>query len=142
MSVSFSSLDVQFRTKDVNKKKQWLQALAKLHGKEIGNLAIYWCSDSYMLESNNKYLSHNYYTDILTFDNSDETPGLVSGQLLISVDTVKSNSLLYSQKFHVEQLRVVAHGLLHLLGFDDHKPEDIVMMRKMEEIAINLYGIL
>ncbi len=141
MAVCFSSLDVDFRAKDVKRKKLWLEKLAKLHGKSLGDLSINWCSDSYMLSANKEYLSHDYYTDILTFDNSDETPGFVSGELLISIDTVRSNSQLYNQKFHVEQLRVVAHGLLHLLGYNDHAENDILMMRKMEEIAINLYDL-
>lgn len=141
MSVSFNNLDVDFKLNCVKKKKIWLENIAKLHGNNLGDLLINWCSDEYILSINNQFLSHNYYTDIITFDHSDRTPGLISGELLISVDTVRSNSILYKQKFHVELLRVMSHGLLHLLGFDDHNDEDIRVMRLMEDLSIRLYEI-
>ena len=141
MSVIFNNLDVDFHPKELTRKKIWLENIAKLHGKTLGTLSINWCSDDYILGVNKQFLSHDYFTDIITFDNSDETPGLISGELLISVDTVRSNSVSYNVGFHVELLRVMSHGLLHLLGFDDHNEDDVKLMRMMEDISINLYDI-
>lgn len=141
MSIVFNSLDVNFTPREILKKKVWLNNIAKLHGKNIGFLSINWCSDDYILKVNNEFLHHNYYTDIITFDNCEDTPGLISGELLISIDTVRSNSGIYNVKFHVELLRVLSHGLLHLIGFNDITESDVNLMRLMEDISINLYDI-
>jgi len=142
MAIIFNNLGVKFSPSEIRKKRDWLMTIAKLHGRSIGELSINWCSDDYILNINKQFLQHDYFTDIITFDLSDETPGLVSGELLISIDSVRSNSAIYNTKFHVELLRVMSHGLLHLLGFDDHSDVDIKIMRLMEDISINLYDTI
>lgn len=96
----------------------------------LGDLSLVFCSDEYILDVNKSYLNHDYYTDIITFDYSDSV--VVSGDLIISVDTVKSNSFQYGVSFQEELFRVVIHGCLHLCGFGDKTPDDEVRMRNME----------
>lgn len=95
-----------------------------------GDISLVFCSDEYILEANRTYLQHDYFTDIITFDYSEGT--VVSGDLLISIDTVLSNSVLYNVDFKEELFRVVIHGLLHLCGLGDKEEEEIALMRSKE----------
>lgn len=102
----------------------------------IGDINIVFCNDDYLLSLNNEYLKHNYYTDIITFDYTHNN--LLSGDLIISIDTVKENSLLYETTFRDELNRVIIHGILHLMGYKDYTKEEKVEMRKMEDLALSL----
>lgn len=100
------------------------------YGVLFGDVSLVFCSDSYILDVNKTYLDHDYFTDIITFDYSEQ--GLLSGDLIISLDTVRSNSVLYTVSFFDELYRVLIHGLLHLCGFNDKSDEDILEMRARE----------
>lgn len=102
----------------------------------IGNINIVFCSDDYILSINNQFLKHNYYTDIITFDYSHNN--LLSGDLIISIDTVKENSLLYGTTFREELNRVIIHGILHLMGYKDCTKQEKEEMRKKEDLALSL----
>lgn len=102
----------------------------------IGNINIVFCSDDYILSINNQFLKHNYYTDIITFDYSHNN--LLSGDLIISIDTVKENSLLYETTFREELNRVIIHGILHLMGYKDCTKQEKEEMRKKEDLALSL----
>ncbi|MFA5641243.1 MAG: rRNA maturation RNase YbeY [Bacteroidales bacterium] len=102
----------------------------------IGNINIVFCSDDYILSVNNQFLKHNYYTDIITFDYSHNN--LLSGDLIISIDTVKENSLLYETTFREELNRVIIHGILHLMGYKDCTKQEKEVMRKKEDLALSL----
>jgi rRNA maturation RNase YbeY len=116
----------------------WLDQLASIHGHSIQDLNIIFVSDEELLVMNRQFLNHDYYTDIITFDLGTEKKS-VSGELYISLDRVKDNAVTLGQKFYSEFIRVVAHGLLHLIGFQDKKSEQIVEMRACENDAIALY---
>ncbi len=116
----------------------WLDQLAAHHGCLIRDLNIIFVSDEELLVMNRQFLNHDYYTDIITFDLGTENKS-ISGELYISLDRVKENAVTLGQKFNSELIRVVAHGLLHLIGFQDKKSEQIVEMRACENDAIALY---
>ena len=105
--------------------KLFIIQLFEKEGKSIKSLDIIFCSDEYLLDINNKHLQHDYYTDIITFDLSDPTSTLITGEVYISIDRVKDNALSLHTKFSTELLRVIFHGVLHLCGYKDKTPKDI-----------------
>jgi rRNA maturation RNase YbeY len=116
----------------------WLDALARQYGRSIAELNIVFMSDEELLKINQQFLQHDYYTDIITFDNGT-TDQLIMGELYISLDRVRDNAKTMGEKYQSELLRVVAHGVLHLIGYQDKKSEQIVEMRACESDAISLY---
>ena len=114
----------------------WLSNVASHEGFDLGEITLIFCSDTYLLEMNKKHLDHDYYTDIITFDYSEDT--MLSGDLFISVDRVKENAIENGVMFHVELNRVVVHGTLHLMGYNDKSDEDQKQMTKMEDWALGL----
>ena len=111
--------------------------LIHLENKKLGELALLFCTDEYMLKMNKEHLNHDYYTDILTFDYCMENS--VSGDLLISWDTVQSNALKYKVDKQTELKRVVFHGILHLCGYNDKTKEEIQLMRSKENEYLEKY---
>ena len=109
----------------------WLKACASEEGYTLGDIAIVFCSDEYLLDINRKYIKHNYFTDIITFDYSES--GRLSGDLLISIDSVMDNAVHFSTGFEQELRRVMIHGILHLAGYDDHSEEEQKIMRAKED---------
>lgn len=114
--------------------RAWLKAVAQEHGKRIGNLCYLFCDDAYILEANRQYLGHDYYTDIITFDTSEGDR--ISGDLLISLDTVETNAELVGVSYAEELHRVIIHGVLHLCGYGDKTPEEEQRMRQLEDDAL------
>lgn len=134
--IRFFSEDVCF---DFNQKlltKRWLNLVAEAEHRNIGDINIIFCSDPYILDINIQYLQHDYYTDIITFDYCEGV--VLSGDLFISIDSVRDNSSEFSSSFNDELNRVIVHGLLHLIGYDDHKDEDIAVMRSKEDFYLCL----
>lgn len=115
--------------------KSWIDNIVKSYGLKLGNLCYIFCNDDYILDINRQYLQHDYYTDIITFDYSED--GIVSGDMFISVDTVLSNSHLFNSKYNTELNRVVIHGVLHLCGIKDKSDEDAKIMREAEDRALS-----
>ena len=128
--VNYFFEDTDFVFKKRRECNAWLKAVAESEIKKLGSINIIFCSDNYILDINKKYLHHDYFTDIITFDYCEGK--LLSGDLFISVDSVKENSITYNTEFAQELLRVIVHGLLHLIGYDDHTPEDQSQMRDKE----------
>lgn len=116
----------------------WLQTVASLEQHPIIDLNYIFCSDSYLLNINQEFLQHDYYTDIITFNNSDVSSYL-EGDIFISIDRVQENSTLLHIDFFEELLRVIIHGLLHLLGYDDTTPSSKEIMRQLENKYLLLY---
>jgi len=117
---------------------RWLREVARRAGRRIGDMSVVFCSDPYLLGVNREYLGHDYYTDIITFDYC-EGDDVLSGDLMISVDTVRANAAEYGAASFEEELdRVIVHGLLHLIGFDDHTDEQRKEMRAQENAALEL----
>lgn len=116
---------------------EWLSDVVRSEGSVLGEITIVFMNDNELLEYNKEYLKHNYYTDIITFDYTE--PGVVSGDLLISIDRVRDNASSLSQSFINELHRVCVHGVLHLLGYKDKTPEDQKDMRAKEDLYLNKY---
>lgn len=113
----------------------WLVAVAAGHGKAIEQLSYIFCSDPYLLLVNKQFLGHDYYTDVITFPYEAEA-GYVSGDVFISVDRVSDNAEQYKVSMEEELYRVMAHGLLHLLGFTDKMEAKQKQMRQEEDHAL------
>ncbi len=125
--------DFLFKGKAVH--NAWLKAVASEENRRLGDISVIFCSDAYLLDMNKKYLGHDYFTDIITFDYSEGE--LLSGDLFISVDTVRSNAAFYSAEFDDELDRVIVHGLLHLIGYDDHSEEEFAAMKEKENYYLS-----
>lgn len=138
---------ITFIEEDVNAKlnerlliKKWIKQVALSYGYRVGELCYIFCNDDKILETNRQYLQHDYYTDIITFDYVEDD--ILSGDMFISVDTVKSNSELFKTSYIDELHRVVIHGVLHLCGLKDKEPADEAKMRKAEEVALKILSEL
>ena len=135
--IRFSTLDVDMPLVDPQRDKAWIVAVANSYGKTIGELYYYFCSDDKLLEINKQRLDHDFYTDIVTFPLTDcET--VLSSEFCISVDRIKENAVTFGRSYENELHRVIIHGMLHLIGFDDHTEEDEQTMREKEEEALRL----
>lgn len=121
---------------DVNSEffVSWLSDVCIREGCELGELGIVFCSDAYILDANNQYLSHDYYTDIITFDYREGD--LISGDLLISVDRVKDNAGNLQVDWNQELKRVVVHGVLHIIGYKDKCELEERLMREKEDFYL------
>jgi len=120
------------------KTRRWIKSIVESEGFLPGVINYILCSDEYLLEMNKQYLDHDYYTDILTFDNS-EAENEIEGDIFISLERVHENAVIESVSPDDELRRVLAHGVLHLCGYDDHSPEDKINMRKREDYYLSLF---
>lgn len=121
------------------KINRWIKETAAEYGKKTGDVSYVFCSDDRILEINNQYLNHDYYTDIITFDYSEGQ--IISGDIFISIDTVQSNSEKFKISFENELHRILIHGILHLCGQEDNTPELRLEMTKKENLALQRYSI-
>ncbi|MDB4835195.1 rRNA maturation RNase YbeY [Cyclobacteriaceae bacterium] len=137
-TINFFFEDISEPVLDYKKIKHWLSLLIDNHKYNLAELNYILCSDEYLLKINKEYLDHDYYTDIITFDNSEEEAS-IEGDVFVSIDRVNDNSTNLNTTKTDETLRVVAHGVLHLCGFKDKTEEEASEMRKQEDIAIELY---
>lgn len=114
----------------------WIKAVAATYGKRVGSIGYMFVDDKKILEVNNQYLGHDYYTDIITFDYDDGD--VINGDLVISLDTVRSNAELFGKDYADELNRVIIHGILHLCGINDKGPGEREIMEAHEEKALAL----
>ncbi len=140
MAIHFFSEDVPFELQEKLRRKRWLKSLAANAGYRVQELNYVFCSDEYLFQMNMDYLNHDTYTDIITFDNSEKEHDL-EGDIFISIDRVRENAKVHAQEEEAEITRVLAHGLLHLMGYKDKTKEEASLMRKKEEEAIELYRL-
>jgi rRNA maturation RNase YbeY len=140
MAIHFFSEDVPIELHDKLRRKRWLKSLATTAGYRIQELNYVFCSDDYLFQMNVDYLNHDTYTDIITFDNSEKEYDL-EGDIFISIDRVRENAKTHATDEDSELTRVLAHGLLHLMGYKDKSNEEASLMRKKEEEAIELYRL-
>ncbi len=136
--VQFFCEAIEFKPKAPLKSKRWIRDIAAAEGFSIQGLNYIFCSDDYLLQINKDYLQHDYYTDIISFDNSD-VDQVIEGDIFISIDRVRENALTEKTGFDQELLRVLAHGILHLCGYDDHAEEDKEEMRGKENFYLSNY---
>ena len=132
---------ITFQTDDIDmpailpqRITEWVKQVAASYQKRVGNIAYFFCSDKGILEVNREYLQHDYYTDIITFDYC--VGNRLSGDLFISLDTVRSNAELFKQPYEKELHRVIIHGVLHLCGINDKGPGEREIMEAAENKAL------
>lgn len=136
-AVHFFSEDIPFKLPNIRNTTHWIKAVITREGKELGSLNFIFCSDSYLLEVNQQYLNHNTLTDIITFDGREEADQ-IAGDIFISVDRVKENASKFGVTFLDELHRVIIHGVLHLIGYNDKKPKQKELMREKESECLSL----
>lgn len=132
--IRFFNKDIKFTLTDKLLLKKWIKEVVSSYGNRVGDINIILCDDPSILEINNQFLGHYYYTDIITFDYTEGDT--INGELYISIDTVRANAEEYNQDFPDELHRVIIHGILHLCGLDDHCDEDIKEMREAENLSL------
>lgn len=120
--------------------EKWIDQVARLHGRILGPVSYIFCDDEKIIEVNRQFLTHDYYTDIITFDYSRGK--LISGDMFISLDTVRSNSELVGQTYDSELHRVIIHGILHLCGINDKGPGEREIMEREENAALDLLSTM
>ena len=138
--IVFFNEDTDFKFQGKNKFKSWLKKVSEKEGFKIGQLNYIFCSDKYLHRINLKYLNHDTYTDIITFDNSEDEI-TIEGDIFVSIERIRENSKALNTVFEEEIKRVIVHGLLHLCGYYDHTPEEKVIMRKLESDYILFYEL-
>lgn len=138
VSYFFEDTDFVFKGKALNNR--WLRLVAESEIRRLGQISIIFCSDNYILDINQKYLQHDYFTDIITFDYCEGDK--LSGDLFISVDSVRENAAEFGTEFKDELNRVIVHGILHLIGYDDHTKKEIAEMRSKEDYYLSLRELL
>lgn len=129
--------DTNFKFNKRRATSKWLKSAIALENKKLGDISIIYCSDDYLLEINKQYLSHDYYTDVITFNYCEGD--LISGDIFISVDTIKANAQEYGASFDNELCRVMVHGILHLIGYDDDCESNQLIMRQKEDFYLERY---
>ncbi len=115
---------------------QWIKAVAASYGRKVGEVGYLFVDDAKILEVNREYLGHDYYTDIITFDYDEGD--VINGDLVISLDTVRSNAELFHKTYDDELHRVIIHGILHLCGINDKGPGEREIMERNEDRALAL----
>lgn len=152
--IEFFAENVDMPDLDFRKIRQWIEEVATRHNYAVGNLTYCFCDDPYILETNNKFLNHDYFTDIITFDytrkfderenvNNSQAPeefrkGRISGDMVISLDTVRTNAEGLGVDYMSELFRVIIHGVLHLCGINDKGPGEREVMEAEENKALGL----
>ena len=137
--IHFNESDISCRVKHRLAVRSWLNQIIESRQKSVGEISVVMCSDKCLLEVNQKYLNHDFYTDIITFDYSEGSE--ISGDLMISYERVKENAASQKVTVQHELRRVMVHGVLHLLGFKDKTEEDAAEMRSQEDAALDLFHV-
>jgi len=115
---------------------EWIKAVAQSYGRKVGEVGYMFVNDAKILEINNEYLGHDYYTDVITFDYDEGD--VVNGDIVISLDTVRTNAQLFDKAFEEELYRVIIHGILHLCGLNDKGPGEREIMEEAENKALGM----
>ena len=113
---------------------KWIRQVAASYGRKVGEVGYLFCDDEKILEVNNEYLGHDYYTDIITFDYDEDD--VINGDLVISLDTVRTNAEKFGKTYEEELFRVIIHGILHLCGINDKGPGEREIMEAAENKAL------
>lgn len=138
--VSYFYENTPFLFKGKIRNNKWLRLVAESEIRRLGDVNIIFCSDNYILDINQQYLGHDYFTDIITFDYCEGDK--LSGDLFISVDSVRENAIEFEQSFERELDRVMVHGILHLIGYDDHTKAQQKEMRAKEDYYLSLKDVM
>ena len=136
MGLEFFCEEIEFKIENSKNIKRWISNIITSKGKLEGEVSIIFCNDDYILNINREYLKHDYFTDIITFDYSEQN--IISGDLFISLDTVNYNADKLGVPRGTELLRVIIHGIFHLLGYNDKCDEEEKEMRNLEDEALKM----
>lgn len=134
--ITFQTEQIELPDIDQTKVREWIKKVAASYGKRVGEIAYFFCNDEKILAVNREYLQHDYYTDIITFDYCQGNR--LSGDLFISLDTVRSNAEMLGNDYNTELHRVIIHGVLHLCGINDKGPGEREMMEAAEDKALSM----
>ena len=140
MAIHYFAEETQVPAIKKREISRWIKAVATTYGKTTGEISYIFCNDSRILEVNRQYLQHDYYTDIITFDYTEGNR--ISGDIFISLDTVKSNAQEYGQRFEDELHRIIIHGLLHLCGIKDKGEKERQQMTRCENQALEQLSVM
>ncbi len=140
MSIYFYNEDVVLPEVNFNTLEKVLKREIRINKSKLGEINYIFCSDEYLFDINVKFLNHNFYTDVITFDYTAND--VVGGDIYISTDRVLNNSITFGQLYSDELVRVVSHGLLHLLRYNDKEPEEIIVMRMKETDLVSKFNSL
>ena len=132
--VTFHVENISFKLSNRQRLKTWIKQVVADEAKTLGDVSCIFCSDDHLLSINKTYLNHDYFTDVVTFDYSERQ--VVSGDIFISVDTVRTNAQKYSVSFENELCRVMVHGILHLCGYKDSSKSEKLAMREREDFHL------
>ena len=135
--ISFSTVEIDYNLKNKLKIKNWVKSISANEGKSIRNIAYIYCNDTYLSSLNMKYLKHKTLTDIITFDYSEGEK--LSGDIFISLERVRENSVSFGTGFDKELGRVMAHGILHLSGYKDKTSDSKLVMRTKEDFYLTSF---
>ena len=136
--INFFSENITYKLKDKRKIQKWIKLVIEGEKKKAGDINYIFCDDAFLVEMNIKYLNHDTLTDIITFNYNEESENSINGDIYISIDRVKENSVEYNVPFNTELDRVIIHGVLHLLGFKDKTKADKKTMREKEDNSLSL----
>lgn len=136
--IRFETIDVMMPVLDYDHVRDWIVGVAAGCGYGVGELYYYFCSDEALLDINQRRLGHDFYTDIVTFPLTD-SGDVISSEFCISLDRIADNCLNFGRSFESELLRVIIHGVLHLIGYDDHTDEERSRMREKEEECLRQF---
>ena len=131
--------ELDFNLQDETKYADWVNRIIISEDRILAHIDFIFCTDAYLLEMNQKYLQHDTFTDIITFDYSEGER--IAGDVFISIERVKDNAVNFQIAFEVELLRVMAHGVLHLIGYNDKSDSEIKMMRAKEDQKMKLFHV-
>lgn len=134
MSIFFDSIDIEYILENESIIRRWIVEVIENKQFRVGNINYFFCSDEYIHKINKRFLGHDYTTDVITFDYSQKN--IISGDILISIPTVSLNAEFYKVPFFHELLRVIIHGVLHLMGYKDGTEEEKSLMRSAEDLAL------
>lgn len=138
MAIHFFDEDVRTPLKGKRACKKWLTDAVLNEGKRVGEINFIFCSDEFLLKMNKDYLKHDTLTDVITFDYEASNASFIDGDIFISIERVKENATIYKTSFQTELMRVMVHGVLHLLGYKDKEPEAQTKMRLKEDYYLSL----
>lgn len=136
MAITYQTDGVKMPVIKRRETSTWIRNVAGTYDKKVGEIAYIFCSDDKILEVNREYLEHDYYTDIITFDYTEDD--VISGDLFISLETVRTNSEHFGSTYEEELNRTIIHGILHLCGINDKGPGERELMEKAENKALSI----
>ena len=135
--ISLQFIDTEILTDEISGTREWINRFVEEYGKSVGELYYFFCSDEYLYKMNVELLGHDFYTDIITFP-LNECEEILSAEFHISIDRIRENAVTFNRSFKDELHRVMAHGVLHLIGFDDLCEEDEAEMRRQEDKCLSM----